>query len=138
MNDKKRLLIIGSTGQLGTDMCIMSRSAGYDVTEVDFPRIDIADRESVDRVVGRSGASCVINCAAYAAVDDCETNRDKAFALNAAGAGHIARAAASSGARMVHISTDYVFDGSKSTPYVETDAPNPQSVYGKSKREGEL
>ncbi|MBN1575281.1 MAG: dTDP-4-dehydrorhamnose reductase [Chitinispirillaceae bacterium] len=135
--NKRRMLIIGSTGQLGTDMCREARSAGYQVTGVDFPQIDIAERRSVARHVVESKAAYIINCAAYTAVDDCETNRERAFALNADGPGSIAAAAASIGARMVHISTDYVFDGRKTGPYLETDFPNPQSVYGQSKYAGE-
>jgi dTDP-4-dehydrorhamnose reductase len=137
MNNAKRVLIIGSTGQLGTDMCIMAGHAGYDVAGVDFPQIDLADRSSVERIVRTSGAGCIINCAAYTAVDNCEQEPDRAFALNAHGAGFIAAAAAEMGTRMVHISTDYVFDGNKESPYIESDVPNPQSVYGKSKLEGE-
>ncbi|MBN1306471.1 MAG: dTDP-4-dehydrorhamnose reductase [Chitinispirillaceae bacterium] len=131
------MLVIGSNGQLGTDLCREARRGGYDVREIDYPDIDLADRRSVERRVAESGAAYVINCAAYTAVDDCETNRERAFALNADGPGAVAAAAASIGARMVHISTDYVFDGCKAEPYDENDPPNPQSVYGKSKLAGE-
>ena len=135
--NERRILIIGSTGQLGTDMCREAHNGGYEVMGLDFPQIDIADWRSVERCVMESRAAYVINCAAYTAVDDCEMNRERAFALNADGPGAIAAAAASIGARMVHISTDYVFDGEKEGHYVETDTPNPQSVYGKSKLVGE-
>lgn len=136
MNDKK-LIVIGSTGQLGTDMCTVARLEGYTVADVDFPDIDIGDPRSVDLLLEAHQPVCVINCAAYTAVDDCESNPDRAFLLNAQGAGYIAAAASRIGARMVHISTDYVFDGMKEGVYVETDPTNPQSVYGQSKLEGE-
>ncbi|MBN1309667.1 MAG: sugar nucleotide-binding protein, partial [Chitinispirillaceae bacterium] len=86
MNEKK-LLIIGSTGQLGTDMCREAKKAGYEVTGVDFPEIDISDRRSVEHHISISKPSVIINCAAYTAVDDCETNQAQAFALNADGPG---------------------------------------------------
>jgi dTDP-4-dehydrorhamnose reductase len=136
--NNRRLLIIGSTGQLGTDMCIEASNAGYEAIGVDFPQIDLSDRRSIDRHIVDSKAMAIINCAAYTAVDECETNETRAFALNADAPGFIASAAASIGARMVHISTDYVFDGEKNGFYVESDRPNPQSVYGKSKYAGEL
>lgn len=133
----KKVLVIGSTGQLGTDMCTEAEKAGYDICGIDFPEIDIADKESVDHHVAGSGASLVVNCAAYTAVDDCETHEKEAFSLNAEGAGFIAAAAAKAGARVVHISTDYVFSGSKKEPYTEDDMPDPKSAYGRSKLAGE-
>ncbi len=138
--NKQKILVIGCTGQLGTDMCSEARSARYEVEGIDFPQIDITDPGLVEHCVVSSKAACIINCAAFAAVDDCETQHERAFALNADGAGYIAAAAASIGARMIHISTDYVFDGRKDcdSAYVETDLPNPQSIYGKSKLAGEL
>lgn len=133
----KKVLVVGSTGQLGTDMCHEARRAGYDVVGVDFPAIDIADKTSVAGVVDAYNPDCIINCAAFTAVDACETERDKAFLLNAEGAGNCAAAADRIGARIVHISTDYVFDGRKDGFYVETDPTDPPSIYGKSKLEGE-
>jgi len=131
------MIVIGSNGQLGTDMCNEATDAGYSVTGIDFPEIDIADRESVSSWISATRASVVVNCAAFTAVDNCETERDRAFVLNADGAGYIAEACEKAGARMVHISTDYVFSGNKTSPYVETDVPDPTSVYGMSKLAGE-
>lgn len=133
----KKILVIGSTGQLGTDMCIEARNAGYEVSGIDFPQIDIADRQSIATVIEDYTPDYIINCAAFTAVDACETERDRAFLLNAEGAGYLAEAASRCGARMVHISTDYVFDGRKDGFYLESDPTNPQSVYGMSKLEGE-
>jgi dTDP-4-dehydrorhamnose reductase len=104
---------------------------------MDFPSIDIANARSVLDAVSPTSPDVIINCAAYTAVDACETDVDKAYAVNATGVANIAKAAQQVGAKCVHISTDYVFDGTKKGPYVETDAPNPVSVYGKSKLAGE-
>lgn len=135
--NNERVLVVGCNGQLGTDMCSEGRVRGCDVVGIDYPQIDIADRASVERCLENSGAAYVINCAAYTDVDGCETNRDRAFALNSVGAGYLASFSSTIGARMVHISTDYVFDGKKDGFYVESDTPNPGTVYGLSKLEGE-
>lgn len=135
--NNKRMLVIGSGGQLGTDMCNEAAIAGYTVTGIDFPTIDIADRKSVEGWIASTEASVVVNCAAFTAVDNCETEQERAFLLNADGAGYIAEACEQTGARMVHISTDYVFSGDKIGPYIESDTPNPKSVYGRSKLAGE-
>lgn len=135
--NNNRMLIIGAGGQLGTDMCTLSRDAGYEIIATDFPAVDIADRDSVDRVVASAQAGTIVNCAAFTAVDDCESKRDIAYAINADGPGFIAEAAQKYGARFIHISTDYVFDGEKPEPYFESDSPNPRSVYGLSKLLGE-
>ncbi|MCX7725396.1 MAG: dTDP-4-dehydrorhamnose reductase [Chitinispirillaceae bacterium] len=134
----KRILIIGCNGQLGKDMFIESKKNGYEVEGIDYPEIDITKKESVEKVISKVKPVYVINCAAYTAVDDCEDNKELAFAVNADGAGFIASSSAAVGAKIIHISTDYVFDGKKKEPYIETDTPNPQSVYGKSKLAGEL
>ena len=136
--NNKRMLIIGSGGQLGTDMCNEATEAGYSVTGIDYPSIDIGDRESVFSWITSRRASVVVNCAAFTAVDNCESEKERAFLLNATGPGYIAEACTESGARMVHISTDYVFSGDKEGPYLESDPTEPSSVYGASKREGEL
>ena len=131
------IMVVGSNGQLGSDMCIEARTAGHEVFAVDFPRIDITSQQSVEKMINEVRPACIINCAAYTAVDDCETNKATAYALNADGPGYLATAAAAIGARMIHISTDYVFNGNKKGVYVETDTPDPQSIYGASKYEGE-
>ncbi|NLG15981.1 MAG: dTDP-4-dehydrorhamnose reductase [Fibrobacter sp.] len=131
------VLIVGSGGQLGSDMVKVFRKEQYAVEEIDFPSIDISDRESVRKAIAKTRPSYIINCAAFTAVDDCETKQETAYAINAKGPENLALTAEETGSLLVHISTDYVFDGTKITPYVETDAPNPLTVYGKSKLEGE-
>jgi len=132
-----RILVIGCSGQLGKDMVRILSETGHVVSATDFPAINVADPAGVDAVVKDSSAEVIVNCAAFTAVDACETRRDEAYAVNAAGTGHIARSALDVGARVIHFSTDYVFDGDKNTPYIESDAVNPRSQYGKSKLEGE-
>ncbi len=132
-----KVLVVGAKGQLGQDMALVFRSGGYAVEELDFPDIDITDPKNVENAFGKIKPGVVINCAAYTAVDACEENRETAFAVNAKGAGILACAAEAIGAEIVHISTDYVFDGSKKGAYVENDEPCPRSVYGESKLEGE-
>ncbi len=131
------ILIIGSNGQLGSDMVMLSKQAGFNVSEIDFPQIDITDSSMTERCILGFKPDYIINCAAYTAVDDCETHREKAFAVNALGAQNIAISAKKTGAVMIHISTDYVFDGKKTSPYLEHDQTDPLTVYGKSKLEGE-
>jgi dTDP-4-dehydrorhamnose reductase len=131
------ILVIGCNGQLGHDTVSLCRAGDHSVRGIDYPEIDISDKEHTRRIVAESGADTVINCAAYTAVDDCERNSETAFRINAGGIANIAHGARDCGAATVHISTDYVFDGTKNSPYTESDAPNPLSVYGKSKLEGE-
>ncbi|MDR2694184.1 MAG: dTDP-4-dehydrorhamnose reductase [Chitinispirillales bacterium] len=131
------LLIIGSSGQLGSDFVKTAERLGHSVIPIDYPLIDIRDRSSVESVIKDSTPDAVINCAAFTAVDDCETNREAAFALNADACGNLALAAKSAASLLVHISTDYVFDGAASSPYTEDCGANPRTVYGKSKLRGE-
>ncbi|NLP02269.1 MAG: dTDP-4-dehydrorhamnose reductase [Fibrobacter sp.] len=135
--NNKTVLVIGSGGQLGSEMVKFFKKAAYSVADVDYPQIDITDRESVRGIINQIKPSCIINCAAFTAVDDCESHPDTAFALNARGPENLANSAEENGALLVHISTDYVFDGKKSVPYIESDITNPMTVYGKSKLEGE-
>jgi dTDP-4-dehydrorhamnose reductase len=132
-----KLIVIGHKGMLGSDMLIASQAAGHDVSGIDFPEIDITHIETIREMVKPGRFDAVINCAAFAAVDLCEKEVERAFAVNALGAGNLARVAKESGSVFVHYSTDYVFDGKGTRPYVETDETNPASVYGKSKIEGE-
>jgi dTDP-4-dehydrorhamnose reductase len=132
-----KLFIIGCNGQLGQDMVRCAAQQKFDVSCADFPAVDITNAKSVDDAVCGARPDVIMNCAAYTAVDLCETEAEKAYAINAKGVANLARAARQSGAKLVHISTDYVFDGTKKGPYVETDTPNPRSVYGKSKLAGE-
>lgn len=133
-----KILIIGSGGQLGTD-CIEILGPHHDIVPVDYPDINIADADSVERIYGEHKPEVIINCAAYTAVDKCETETASAWAVNADGPRYIGKAAAAIGARVIHISTDYVFDGKKTVPeaYVESDPVKPLSEYGKSKLAGE-
>ncbi len=137
------IVIIGANGQLGTELIqsLVSRK-GERVVGFTHREVEITDLRSVERALSLAAGddiqpSFVVNAAAYNLVDDCEKNPDAAFAVNARGAGNVARAAAQIGTAVVHFSTDYVFDGAKGKPYAETDTPNPISVYGKSKLAGE-
>lgn len=128
-------LVVGAAGMLGTDLVAMLRERGERVSEVDRPVLDITDAVATASAV--EGADVVVNCAAYTAVDAAEENEAAAFAVNAVGAGNLARATARAGARLVQISTDYVFDGSATEPY-PADAPvAPRSAYGRTKLAGE-
>lgn len=133
-----KLLVTGAAGQLGVDVVERARSVGNEVTAVDKAMLDITDVDAVRSLLEAVRPDAVINTAAYTAVDACETNEDLAFAVNGSGPGILARACASVGAHLVHVSTDYVFDGTLDRPYRENDATNPQSVYGRSKLAGEL
>ena len=128
------ILICGAGGQLGREL---AASGGAGVTALDRAALDITDRAAVHATLQRLQPRAVINAAAYTAVDKAESEPDRALAINRDGAANLAEACADTGAALLHVSTDYVFDGRKATPYAETDAVNPQSVYGRSKREGE-
>ncbi len=126
-----RLIVTGARGLLGREILRLAPdSAGYGRAE-----LDITDRAAVDAVL-RPGA-VVLNCAAYTAVDAAETDRDAAFAANATGPAVLAAACAAAGARLIHVSTDYVFPGTASTPYEPGDPTGPATVYGQSKLAGE-
>lgn len=130
-------LVTGAQGQLGRDLVAHCEASGDDVVGVDIADFDITDRDAVHAAVLEAAPDVVYHCAAYTAVDDCETNQELAYSVNAMACRHIAEAAGRVGAHIVAVSTDYVFDGTKPTPYVEWDQPNPASVYGKSKLGGE-
>ncbi|MFP4416294.1 MAG: dTDP-4-dehydrorhamnose reductase [Chitinispirillaceae bacterium] len=132
-----KILVIGSKGQLGSDMCISCRKHGHQVWPVDVPDIDITTESSVRDVISGLKPEVVINCAAFTDVDACEQRQELAFAVNGIGVENIGRQSATVGSRVIHISTDYVFDGTKKSAYIETDSPCPQSIYGKSKLAGE-
>lgn len=131
-----KVLVIGSAGQLGHDL-LKTLAPSHDVTGVDIGEIDITDPASVQGVVRDQDADTVINCAAYTNVDSCESDSDKAWAVNADGAGNTARACAEAGAALIHISTDYVFDGTNKEPYLEDDPTSPLGEYGRGKLAGE-
>lgn len=120
---------------LGQDLVAQLRARGDEVTAVDRDEVDITDPAATLAAV--AGHQVVVNVAAWTAVDDAETKEGAAFAVNALGAASLARASAAHGARMVQISTDYVFDGAATTPYAEEELPAPRSAYGRTKAAGE-
>jgi dTDP-4-dehydrorhamnose reductase len=132
-----RVLITGAAGMLGQDLVGASVDAGHVLAALPRADLDIADPVAVESAVRGARPDVVFNCAAYTNVDGCETNVETALAVNGEGAGNVARAAAGAGAWIVHVSSDYVFDGAKREPYVESDAPAPLSQYGRSKLAGE-
>ena len=133
-----KIVIIGENGQLGTD-CLTLLSKDHQTVGCDIPEINIGDRENVDRFMEKNQPDVIINCAAYTAVDNCEKEVDLTWQVNAQGPKYLAQAAARLSSRLIHISTDYVFDGYRKVPdpYLESDTPNPLSQYGKSKLAGE-
>jgi dTDP-4-dehydrorhamnose reductase len=139
-----RLLVTGAAGMLGHDVLRAGERAGHELVPIDLPDLDIVDEQAVSAFFERERPEAIVNCAAWTDVDGAETERDLAYAVNAAGAGNIARAAAEIGTPLLHISTDYVFDGTaprdgagRARPYVESDPTGPRSVYGQTKLEGE-
>ncbi|TFC55946.1 dTDP-4-dehydrorhamnose reductase [Cryobacterium sp. TMT2-15-1] len=128
-----RYLITGAAGMLGRDL--QAALAGRDVTAFDRTELDITDRAAVLAQV--VGYDVIINAAAYTQVDDAETNEDAAYAINATGPHNLALAASATGAKLVQISTDYVFDGSATAPYAEDTEIDPISAYGRTKAAGE-
>jgi dTDP-4-dehydrorhamnose reductase len=134
----KNVLTFGASGMLGQElMRIIHKEPGLKSLGLSFPEIDITSREAVFTAVKQIGPSIVFNCAAMTDVDGCERDPQTAHSINALGASHIAQACAECGALLVHVSTDFVFDGTARQPYLETDKPNPVCVYGASKLEGE-
>jgi dTDP-4-dehydrorhamnose reductase len=139
-----KLLVTGAQGMLGHDVRRVGERAGHQLILVDLPELDITDEPAVIAFYERERPEATINCAAWTDVDGAESKRDAAHAVNAEGAGNLARAAAGIGSPLLHISTDYVFDGKapldadgKPRPYVESDATGPRSVYGETKLAGE-
>lgn len=129
------ILVTGAGGQLG--QALREVLAGRDVMYRASAELDITDAEACRRLVGENGVSVILNAAAYTKVDKAESEQEQAFAVNRDGAGNLAKAAQETGALVVHVSTDYVFDGRLDRPYAETDVANPQTIYGRSKLAGE-
>jgi dTDP-4-dehydrorhamnose reductase len=134
-----RILVIGARGMLGRDLMAILHASfsedeviGWDIEDIDIRKED----DSVAKIEGLR-PEVLIHLAAYTDVDGCESDREIAFAVNAEGTRHVARAASTCHAKMVYLSTDYVFGGEKREPYSETDAPHPLNVYGDSKLKGE-
>lgn len=132
-----RWLVVGANGMLGQDMVAALASRGHEAVGVDRSEIDVTDATAtVDIVVGH-GYDVIVNCAAWTAVDAAEAQEGAAFLVNAVGPANLARAARTAGARLVQISTDYVFPGDASSPYAEDAAISPRSAYGRTKGAGE-
>lgn len=144
-----KILITGAKGQLGTELihqledgecsigALPNCLLGATIIAADLPELDLANRNAVLSFFAQQAPNIVINCAAFTNVDLCETETDTAFAANAIAARNLAIACEEIGAKLVHVSTDYVFDGNATSPINETALPNPQSVYGLTKLLGE-
>ncbi|HEX8480418.1 MAG TPA: dTDP-4-dehydrorhamnose reductase [Allosphingosinicella sp.] len=133
-----RVLVTGEQGQLARSLAVRSAGiAGLDLRTVGRPRLDLERPESIEEAVREAAPDIIVNAAAYTAVDAAEDEPERAFRINAEAAGELAAAARRQGARIVQVSTDYVFDGTGAGPYAETDQTRPLGVYGRSKLEGE-
>lgn len=132
-----KLLITGAAGQLGRALVQQGRDAGFDIVATDLPELDICREMQVAGALAQERPALVINAAAYTRVDDAESHPDAAFRINRDAAAILAAACRSAGIPMIHVSTDYVFDGLKQTPYLESDPVSPVGVYARSKAAGE-
>ena len=133
-----KVLLTGAGGQLGIDIAAAAAvEADIDLHPFTRQQLDVTNSAQVDDVITSVNPQVIIHAAAYTAVDDCESNRDHAMAVNGDGTANVVAAARQIDARVIYVSTDYVFDGTKPEPYTETDTPNPTSVYGISKLAGE-
>lgn len=133
------ILITGCNGQLGNEIQLLeAENRQHRFFNTDVTELDISDQQAVDRFIDDNGIDCVVNCAAYTAVDKAEDNKELCTTLNTVAPAYLAAAVERRGGSMIQVSTDYVFDGTKHTPYVETDTPSPDSVYGSTKLAGEL
>lgn len=133
-----RLLVTGARGQLGSALAAASQGRDVEFFGVDLPEYDITDAAVVDALVRRFSPEVIINCAAFTAVDRAEEQEDEARRINADAVGYLAAAADAAQALLVHVSTDYVFDGTARRPYREDDPCRPLQVYGRTKLQGEL
>ncbi len=131
-----KTVILGAKGMLGSDVVRECEARGIDFEGYDLPQFDITDSRQLAEVLGHADA--VINCAAYTNVDGAETETEKAYRVNAEAVEHLGTLARKNGIWVLHISTDFVFDGKLATPYMETDMPNPINAYGRTKLAGEM
>lgn len=136
-NEMKKILVTGCNGQLGREIQKEYENDGAMLICTDVGDLDISDNEQVMRYVRDLQPDVIMNCAAYTAVDACENEWDLAYRINAIGPRNLAIAARETGAKLMHISTDYVFEGNAHEPYTEFDEVHPVSAYGKTKLEGE-
>ena len=133
------ILVTGSNGQLGSEIkALASKYANYNFIFTDVAELDIANHKVVEEFINTHRINTIINCAAYTAVDKAEGQEDLANNINYLAVANFAQIAKKNTIKLIHISTDYVFDGTNYKPYIETDVPNPQSVYGQTKLDGEL
>jgi dTDP-4-dehydrorhamnose reductase len=132
-----RVAITGAGGMLGQEVVRAARRRGHEVVALTRDDADVTDPRAVRAVLSAAAPDVVVNCAAWTDVDGAEEDEDAAMTINCAGAGNVAVAAAACRARVVHVSTDYVFDGEKRLPYVESDPVAPRSAYGRTKLAGE-
>lgn len=133
-----KVLITGASGMLGQDVAAEADAVHHEVVSLSREQLDVTDEAAVFDAMHQHMPAVVVNCAAYTNVDGAEDDRDAAFLINENGAGNVAAGAADIGARIIHISTDYVFNGSKGAPYVESDPTAAIGVYGESKLAGEI
>jgi len=132
-----KLLVTGAAGMLGRDVMLAAGNAGHQVVGYGHAELDVADAAAVSAKVEGERPDVVVNCAAWTDVDGAEEAEEEATRINGEGAGNVAAAAAAVGASVVYVGSDYVFDGSKGAPYVETDQTAPLSAYGRGKLAGE-
>ena len=133
-----KILVTGAKGMLGQDLCLMLKDEGFEVFEADIHNMDITGKEQVEQVLQSEKPDYIIHTAAYTDVDKAETDRDKAFLINETGSRNIAEVSGIMDIPVFYISTDYVFDGTKNSPYMPDDPVNPINVYGESKLAGEI
>ena len=133
--DKETVAILGGKGMLGTDLANLCEQQGFDVEVFDLPEFDITNPQHLEKAV--EGTDTVVNCAAYTNVDGAESEAELAYQVNTAAVGRLGALVKEANAWLLHISTDFVFDGWLNRPYVETDTPNPINAYGKTKLAGE-
>lgn len=134
----KKIIVTGCNGQLGRAMnIVLANKSDIEIINTDVPELDITNLDSVLERVREIKPYAIVNCAAYTAVDKAESDWDLAYKINAIGPRNLSIAATDVKAKLIHVSTDYVFDGNNTKPYTEFDMPNPQGAYGKTKLEGE-